>query len=75
MEKREPSYSVERNVNWYSYYEQQYGGSFLKILFIYLLAVLGLCCCSGFSLVGVSGLLIWVASLVVEYRLWVQGLQ
>ena len=21
VEKREPSYSVERNVNWYSYYE------------------------------------------------------
>ena len=35
--------------------------------FIYLLlAVLGFCCCMGFSLVAVCGLLIEVASLVVE---------
>ena len=40
-------------------------------LFIYLfiLAVLGLCCCVGFSLVVVCGLLIAVASPVAEYRL------
>ena len=28
MEKREPSYSVERNVNWCSYHEEQHGNSF-----------------------------------------------
>ena len=27
MEKREPSYTVGGNVNWYSHYEEQYGGS------------------------------------------------
>ena len=27
VEKREPSYSVGGNVNWYSYYGEQYGGS------------------------------------------------
>ena len=33
------------------------------------LAVMGLCCCTGFSLVVGSGLLIVVASLAVEHRL------
>ena len=28
MEKREPSYTVGGNVNWYSHYGEQYGGSF-----------------------------------------------
>ena len=38
--------------------------NFSKV-FIYLrLAVLGLCCCTGFSLVAVRGLLVAVASLV-----------
>ena len=50
----------------------------ITILFIYLfLAVLGLHCCSGFSLVtsrgyslvAVHGLLIVVASLAAEYKL------
>ena len=42
---------------------------FLTILFIYLfLAVLGLCCCAGFSLVAVSGLL------VAEWLLLLQSL-
>ena len=27
MEKREPSYAVGGNVNWYSHYGEQYGGS------------------------------------------------
>ena len=27
VEKREPSYTVGRNVNWCSYYRKQYGGS------------------------------------------------
>ena len=27
LEKREPSYTVGGNVNWYSYYGEQYGGS------------------------------------------------
>ena len=27
VEKRETSYTVSVNVNWYSYYEQQYGGA------------------------------------------------
>ena len=32
MEKREPSYTVGGNVNWYSHYGGQYGGSLkLKI--------------------------------------------
>ena len=44
--------------------------NFSKV-FIYLrLAVLGLCCCAGFSLVAVRGLLVAVASLV-----WSVGLQ
>ena len=52
---------------------------FLKILFFNIfLAVLGLCCCAGFSLVMASGgcslgavcrLLIAVASLVMEHGL------
>ena len=33
------------------------------------LAVLGLCCCVGYSLIVVHGLLIVVASLVVEHKL------
>ena len=50
--------------------------SFLKFLFIYILAVLGLCCCTGFSLDAASGgyslvvvckLLIVMASLVAEH--------
>ena len=42
------------------------GHEMLNLYFIYLcvLAVLGLCCCSGFSLVPVHRLLIVVASLV-----------
>ena len=28
IEKREPSYTVGGNVNWYSHYGEQYGGSF-----------------------------------------------
>ena len=35
MEKREPFYTVDGNVNWYSHYEEQYGG-FLKKLKIEL---------------------------------------
>ena len=27
VEKKEPSYPVGGNVNWYSHYEEQYGGS------------------------------------------------
>ena len=27
MKKREPSYTVGGNVNWYSHYGEQYGGS------------------------------------------------
>ena len=39
-------------------------------VFVYLfMALLGLCCCVGFSLVAVHGLLIVVASLVSEHRL------
>ena len=42
----------------------------LSELFTYLfLAVLGLCCYMGFSLVAVRGLLIAVVSLVLEHRL------
>ena len=45
---------------------------FFNILFIFIyLAILGLNCCMGFSLVAVQGLLIGVAALVVEHRLWV----
>ena len=39
------------------------------IFFNFLLALLGLCCCTGFSLVVVHELLIVVASLVLEHRL------
>ena len=39
-----------------------------KICFIYL-AVLGLCCCTGFSLVEVHRLLVVVTSPVAEHRL------
>ena len=28
MERREPLYTVGRNVNWYSHYGEQYKGSF-----------------------------------------------
>ena len=31
MEKREPSYTVGGNVNWYSHYREQYGGSLKKL--------------------------------------------
>ena len=31
MEKREPSYSVGGNVNWYNHYGEQYGGSLKKL--------------------------------------------
>ena len=58
---------------------------FLIILFIYLfLAALGLHCCvrafsgcskQGLLFVAVHGLLIAVASLVAEHRLWVHELQ
>ena len=27
VEKRKPSYTVGRNVHWYSHYREQYGGS------------------------------------------------
>ena len=30
MEKREPSYTVGGNVNWYSPYGEQYGGSLIN---------------------------------------------
>ena len=48
-----------------------------KSLFI-LLAVLGVCCCVGFSLLGerplaARGLLVAVASLIVEHGLWAHG--
>ena len=31
VEKREPSYTVSRNVNWYSHCGEQYGSSLKKI--------------------------------------------
>ena len=31
VEKREPSYTVGGNVNWYSHYGEQYGGSLKKL--------------------------------------------
>ena len=48
---------------------------FTEILFLYLLnysflAVLGLRCCTGNSLVAVHRLLTVVVSLVAEHRLW-----
>ena len=30
MEKREPSYTLDENVNWYKHYGEQYGGSLKK---------------------------------------------
>ena len=27
VEKREPSYTVDQNVNWYNHYGKQYGGT------------------------------------------------
>ena len=27
MERRGPSYTVGRNVNWYNHYEEEFGGS------------------------------------------------
>ena len=30
VERREPSYTVDGNVNWYSHYGEQYGGSLKK---------------------------------------------
>ena len=30
-ERREPSYTVDGNVNWYSHYGEQYGGSLKKL--------------------------------------------
>ena len=47
--------------------------SFFNLLMI--LAMLGLCCCVGFSLVMVHGLLIVEASLVPEHRLSGHGPQ
>ena len=37
VEKREPSYTVGGNVNWYNHYGEQYGGSLkkLKIVLLY----------------------------------------
>ena len=31
MEKKEPSYMVGQNVNWCSYYGEQYGGFLIKL--------------------------------------------
>ena len=31
MERREPTYTVGGNVNWYSHYGRQYGGSLKKL--------------------------------------------
>ena len=31
VEKREPSYTADRNVNWYIHYGEQYGGSLKKL--------------------------------------------
>ena len=31
MEKGEPSYTIGGNVNWYSHYGEQYGGSVRKL--------------------------------------------
>ena len=35
MEKMEPSYTVGRNLNWYSHYGEQYGGSLKKLKIVY----------------------------------------
>ena len=49
--------------------------SFLKIIYLLLIA-LGLCCCAHFLWLWQVGLLFTaVASFVVEHRLWVYGLQ
>ena len=31
VEKKEPSYAVGRNINWYNYYEEHYGGSLKEL--------------------------------------------
>ena len=31
MERREPSYTIDGNVNWYGHYGDQYGGSLKKL--------------------------------------------
>ena len=31
MERREPSYTIDGNVNWYGHYGEQYGGSLKKL--------------------------------------------
>ena len=31
MEKKEPSYTADGNVNWYNYYGEQQGGSLKKL--------------------------------------------
>ena len=41
-----------------------------KQFYLFILAVLGLCCCTGFSLPAVRGLLKAAASFFMEYRLW-----
>ena len=46
---------------------------FLKNIISFVLAVLGLPYCKGYSLVAVRGLLTVEASLVVEHRLWGTG--
>ena len=75
-------YQISRNninFNLIQFFNMQeiYNENFIYIcIYIYILAVLGLCCCTGFSLVAasggyslvVSGLFIAVASLV-EHRL------
>ena len=55
---------------------RRFSSRVLIILFIYLfLAVLGLCCCLGFSLVATCEPLIVVSSLVKSMGYSVQGLQ
>ena len=49
---------------------EELGLCFHLLVFIYFFsAVLGLCCCVGFSLVAVQGLLTATASFVAEHRL------
>ena len=48
---------------------------FIKNKFVLFLAVLGLRCCAGFSLVVVLGLLIAMAPLAAEHGLQARGLQ
>ena len=59
-------------------------GSFFFLITSFILVVLGLRCCTGFSLVVVSGChspaavcrpLMAAASPAVEHRLWVHGFQ